>query len=145
MTAQILNNPAALLKVAMQNSDNSLTMLASFTYNPELAAATATLFVQTYPDAKASARTIINIRSSLGDVPVGDTEAPWTITFLKESRTFVLARRRPHAPREVAPEKQLELDREAINAIYKRRGSAWLVKEAEGYARMDAEAEKEAA
>jgi hypothetical protein len=145
MATQIINNPAALLELAMDNANNSLTMLASFTFNPELAALTATLFVQRFPDAKASAKTIINIRSSLGDVPVGDTEAPWTITFLKESRTFVLARRRPHAPREVSPEKQLELDREAINEIYKRRGSAWLVDEANAYAEMDKEAEKEAA
>jgi hypothetical protein len=142
---QTITNPAELLRIAMQTSKNHTTLLAAFTYEPELAARTATLFMAEYPNAKASAKTVQAIRSSLRAVPVEDTESPWTILYMKDSRSFILGRATPQAKKEVSDAEQLELDREAINAIYRRRGAAWLVDEALAYAEMDKEAEKEAA
>ena len=120
-----------VLDVAMSISDSGRSLKATFTVNPELAVQAANLFMATYPQAKASADTIKALRTALRRVEVADTEAPYTLTWLKESQLFVLGRATPRLhtegngkaeDAELTAEQQLEVDRAELLRIIERQG-----------------------
>jgi hypothetical protein len=131
MNATIYTNPSDVLSCAMGMSDSGRNLKATFTANPELAVKAANLFMATYPLAKASADTIKALRTALRRVEVADTEAPYTLTWLKESQLFVLGRATPkaHTERngtvedaELTPEQQAEVDKAELLRIIDRMG-----------------------
>jgi hypothetical protein len=131
MNATIYTNPSDVLSCAMGMSDSGRNLKATFTANPELAVKAANLFMATYPLAKASADTIKALRTALRRVEVADTEAPYTLTWLKESQLFVLGRATPkaHTERngtvedaELTPEQQAEVDKAELLRIIERMG-----------------------
>jgi hypothetical protein len=131
MNATIYTNPSDVLSCAMGMSDSGRNLKATFTANPELAVKAANLFMATYPLAKASADTIKALRTALRRVEVADTEAPYTLTWLKESQLFVLGRATPKAYTErngtvedatLTPEQQAEVDKAELLRIIDRLG-----------------------